>query len=354
MTSRCFRLGELADIVGGELSGNSSTEINGVAGIKEAEVGDITFLANPKYEEYLDKTRASAVIGPKDIQCMKPLIRIENPYLAFLKVLTLFAEKISSKYPRGLHESAVIDSTAAVDENVAMGPYCQVGKNARIGRNSTILFGVFIGDNAEIGEDCLIYPSVTIRENSHLGNRVILHPGVVIGADGFGFAKDGCLNQKIPQIGRVIIEDDVEIGANSTIDRATTGITKICRGSKIDNLVQVAHNVTVGENSIIAAQAGISGSTELGTNVVLGGQAGLVGHIKIGDGAMIGAQAGVTKSIPPEIQVSGYPAREHGKSKKIYAYTSKLPDLVKRLRELEAKVAALEKGELLDKTAKND
>ncbi len=353
MTKACYTLRELAEIVGGEIQGGADTKINGVAGIKEAKKGDITFLANPKYESYIDVTRASAIIGPMDLVCSKPLIRIDNPYLAFLKVLTLFAEEVSARFPRKVHESAVIDKSVVLGENIAIGPFCQVARNAKIGNGSTIVSSVYIGENVTIGEDCLIYPGVTIREGSEIGNRVILHPGVVIGADGFGFAKDGCLNQKIPQIGRVIIEDDVEIGANSTVDRATTGITRVCRGSKLDNLVQVAHNVTIGENSIIAAQAGISGSTELGRNVVLGGQAGLVGHIQIGDEAMVGAQAGVTKSIPPGMKVSGYPAREHARARKLYACLTKLPELLKRIRELEARIEELEKGDMVGKTAKN-
>jgi UDP-3-O-[3-hydroxymyristoyl] glucosamine N-acyltransferase len=183
---------------------------------------------------------------------------------------------------------------------------------------------------------------------------VIIQPGAVIGADGFGFAKDGQTHHKVPQVGRVILEDDVEIGANSTIDRATTGETRIKRGSKIDNLVQIAHNVTVGEDSILAAQVGIAGSTELGKNVVLAGQAGLVGHITIGDGAMVGAQGGVTKSVPPNTAVSGYPAREHGKARKLWAFTNRLPDLFERVKELERKLRELEKGKPFDSTAEDD
>lgn len=354
MTVRNYSLGEIAGIVGGELQGPSETVISGVAGIKEAEHGDITFLANPKYEEFLGVTRASAIIAPLDLVCDKPLIRIENPYLAFLRVITLFAEDVLSKYPRGVHESAIIDPTATLGKNIAIGPFCQLRKGVMLGENTTILFGVFIGDNVTIGDDCIIYPNVTIREKTEIGNRVIIHSGAVIGADGFGFAKDGHSHQKIPQIGRVIIEDDVELGANATVDRATTGITRICSGSKIDNLVQIAHNVKIGANSIIAAQAGISGSTELGERVVLGGQAGLVGHIKIGDDTQVGAQAGVTKSVESNKRISGYPARDHEKALKLSAYTAKLPELFKKIKELEARLAELERGELFDKATKNN
>jgi UDP-3-O-[3-hydroxymyristoyl] glucosamine N-acyltransferase len=354
VSSLQFKLGELAAIVGGEVEGDAGIEIGGVAGIREARSGEITFLANPKYEEFLDETRASAVIGPPDLKIDKPLIRIENPYLAYLKVLNLFAEQLTVQYPRGVHERAVVDGTARLGANVAVGPFCQISAGAEVGANTTILAGSFVGENVQIGEDCLVYPNVTIREGSRIGDRVILQPGVVIGADGFGFAKDGQTHHKVPQIGRVVIEDDVEIGANSTVDRATTGETRIRRGSKIDNLVQIAHNVTVGEDSIIAAQVGISGSTELGRNVVLGGQAGLAGHITIGDGAMVGAQAGVTKSVPANTSVSGYPAREHNKARRLWAYSNRLPELFERVKELERKLARYEEETPLDPSAEDD
>jgi UDP-3-O-[3-hydroxymyristoyl] glucosamine N-acyltransferase len=223
-----------------------------------------------------------------------------------------------------------------------------------LGARTTILPLVCILDAATIGEDCLIYPHVTVRENYVVGNRVILHSGAVIGSDGFGYAKDGDVNRKIPQIGIVHIEDDVEIGANAAIDRATTDVTFIGRGVKIDNLVQIAHNVVVGENSILAAQVGVSGSTQLGRNVVLAGQAGLVGHIQIGDNVMVGAQGGVTKSIPANTKVSGYPAREHGLARKIYALIARLPELFKEVRGLSNRVDALEKGTEGDPPAKDD
>lgn len=354
MSSLQFKLGELADIVGGEVDGDAAVEIDGVAGIREAKTGDITFLANPKYEEFLESTRASAVIGPPGLKIDKPLIRIENPYLAYLKVLNLFAEQLTVSYPRVVHAQAVVDGTAVLGRDVAIGPFCQISAGAVIGDNTTILAGSFVGEDVVIGEDCLIYPNVTIREGSRVGDRVILQPGVVIGADGFGFAKDGQTHHKVPQIGRVIIEDDVEIGANSTVDRATTGETRVKRGSKIDNLVQIAHNVVVGEDSIIAAQVGISGSTELGKNVVLAGQAGLVGHITIGDGAMVGAQGGVTKSVPANTAVSGYPAREHGKARRLWAFTNRLPDLFERVKELEKKLERYEEEAALDSSAEDD
>ncbi|MDH3198178.1 MAG: UDP-3-O-(3-hydroxymyristoyl)glucosamine N-acyltransferase [Candidatus Krumholzibacteria bacterium] len=354
MATRCFKLGDLAALVGGEVEGDAQTEIRGVAGIREAKAGDITFVANPKYEEFLGTTAASAVIGAASLACAQPLIRVGNPYFAYLQVLSFFAQDRAVQYARGVHESAVIDRSAELGENVAVGPFCQIARGVRVGRGTTILCGTFIGEGAEIGEECLLYPNVTVREGTVVGDRVIVQPGAVIGADGFGFAKDGSRHHKVPQIGRVIVEDDVEIGANTCIDRATTGETRVHRGTKIDNLVQVAHNVIVGEDCVIAAQAGISGSTELGRNVTLAGQAGLVGHITIGDNAVVGAQGGVTKSIPPDTTVSGYPAREHGLARRLYAHTARLPDLFRRVRELERIVAELEKGASVDSSATDD
>ncbi len=344
MGARSYKLYELAELVGGTVDGDGQTLIRGVAGIREAEPGEITFIANPKYEEFLGATRASAVITSRELSAPKPVIRIDNPYYAYLQVLNLFAADVAVRYPRGVHESAVVDPSASLGKNVAVGPLCLVGKNARLGDNTTLVAGVFVGEAVEIGSDCLIYPRVTIREGSVLGNRVILQPGVVIGADGFGYAKNGSTHHKVPQIGRVVIEDDVEIGANSCVDRATTGETRVKRGTKIDNLVQLAHNVVMGENCVVAAQAGISGSSEIGNNVVIGGQAALAGHIAVGDRAILAGQAGVTKDVPKNAVVSGYPAREHNAAKRIIAHTALLPDLFKRVKELESRLRELEKG----------
>ncbi len=354
MGARSYRLYELAELVGGTVDGDGQTLIRGVAGIREAEPGEITFIANPKYEEFLGVTRASAVITGRALSAPKPVIRIDNPYYAYLQVLNLFAADIAVRYPRGVHESAVVDPSASLGRNVAVGPLCHVGKNARLGDNSTLVGGVFVGEAAEIGSDCLIYPHVTIREGTVVGNRVILQPGVVLGADGFGYAKNGSTHHKVPQIGRVVIEDDVEIGANSCVDRATTGETRVRRGSKIDNLVQVAHNVVMGEDCVVAAQAGISGSSELGNHVVVGGQAGLAGHIAVGDRAILGGRAGVTKDVRPGTVVSGYPAREHNVAKRLFAYTTMLPELFKRVKELEQRLRELEKGGGRGPSATND
>jgi len=343
LTQRTFTLTELANIAGGKLTGDGSTTITGCAGIRDACAGEITFLANPKYRKYLETTRASAVIGPPGIEYSGPVIVMDDPYLGFLKVLTVFAEARKIHYFKGIHASAIIDPGAEVDADASVGPHCEICQGAKIGRNSVLLMGTYVGNDAVIGEDCLIYPNVTIREECEIGNRVILQPGVVVGSDGFGFAQDDAAPKKIPQVGRVIVEDDVEIGANSTIDRATTGVTRICQGAKIDNLVQIAHNVVVGKNSMLAAQVGISGSTELGEGVIMAGQAGIVGHITIGDRVVVAAQSGVSKSIEDGTVVWGYPARELREAKRINAVTRGLPGMRDKIKELEKRIKALEK-----------
>jgi UDP-3-O-[3-hydroxymyristoyl] glucosamine N-acyltransferase len=353
LAERSYKLHELASLVGGDLEGDGEVEIRGVAGIRDANPGEITFVANPRYEEFVATTRASAIIGRPGLRAAAPLIRSDNPYFAFLQVMNLFAGDAAGRYPRGIHPGAVVDSTARLGRDVAIGPFCQIAGGAVIGDGTTILCGAFVGEGVEIGAGCLIYPGVTIREGSRLGDRVILQPGAVIGSDGFGYARHGSTHYKVPQIGRVVIEDDVEIGANTCVDRATTGETRIGRGTKIDNLVQIAHNVVVGPDSVIAAQAGISGSTEVGRGVVIAGQAGLAGHIVIGDRVTVGAQGGVTKSIPPDMVVSGYPAREHGLARRLYAHTAMLPEMFKRVKELERRVRELEGGDR-GPSAKND
>jgi UDP-3-O-[3-hydroxymyristoyl] glucosamine N-acyltransferase len=352
--SRTFKLSELARIAGGRVTGDGDTTITGVAGIRDARPGEITFLANPKYQEFVSTTRASALIGPRGMPCGVPTIEMDDPYIGFLRVLSVFAEARKVEYPKGIHPTAIIDPGARVDEGASVGPHCQVCRGARIGRNSTVLLGAFIGEGVVIGENCLIYPNVTIREGTQIGDRVILHSGVVVGSDGFGFARDGEVNRKIPQIGIVVIEDDVEIGANSTVDRATIGVTRICSGTKIDNLVMIAHNVVVGKNSMLAAQVGISGSTEVGEGVIMAGQAGCVGHIRIGNRVIVGAQSGVSKSIPDDTTVFGYPAREHQQAKKLLALTRRLPEMNETIKRLEKRIQELEEGRKRDQAAKDD
>jgi UDP-3-O-[3-hydroxymyristoyl] glucosamine N-acyltransferase len=351
---RSYKLGELAALVGGRLEGDAELVIHGVAGIREAQPGDITFVANPRYEEFVDATRASAILAAPGLQANIPLIRTDNPYFAYFQVLNLFAGDAAARYARGVHPQAVVERGVTLGADVSIGPFCHIGAGTEIGDGTTLVAGVFVGQKARIGSRCLIYSHVTIREECRLGDRVILQPGVVIGSDGFGYARHGGIHHKIPQIGYVVIEDDVEIGANSCVDRATTGETRIGRGTKIDNLVQVAHNVTLGENAVLAAQVGISGSTEVGKNVSMGGQAGVGGHLTIGDRAMVGGQSGVTKSIPADTMVSGYPAREHSVARRIYAHIALLPELFKRVKNIERRLGLRQEGGEVGSSAEND
>jgi UDP-3-O-[3-hydroxymyristoyl] glucosamine N-acyltransferase len=327
-------LKEIARLIDGEVLGDEDAVITGISGIKEAVDGDLTFLANPKYIHLMETTRAAAVITSRDItNAPKPIIRTDNPSLAFAKIISLLMTD-ELQYPSGIHPAAVVSKNVKLGRDVALQPYVVLDDGAEIGDRTIIYAGTYIGHHTKIGSDCLIYPNVVIREKIEIGNRVIIHSGTVIGSDGFGFATVQGTHHKIPQIGTVVIEDDVEIGANVTIDRARFGRTLISRGTKIDNLVQIAHNVEVGENSIIIAQAGISGSTVIGKNVTIAGQAGLVGHITIGDNAVLAAQAGVTKSVPPDTCVSGYPAKPHEQAKRINAFIQRLPELFEAVKKL--------------------
>ena len=335
-------LGKIADTVKGELVGDPDIVITGISGIKEAQKGDITFLANSKYQRLMKITRASAIITSRGLMdSNKPLIITTNPSLAFSKVIELVAPNHIG-YPKGIHPSAVISKSAKVGKNVSIGPNAIIENGVSVGDNTVIYGGCYVGSFAVIGEECLIYPNVTMRERVEIGNRVIIHSGTVIGSDGFGFATVRGVQKKIPQIGTVVIEDDVEIGANVTIDRARFDKTVIGKGAKIDNLVQIAHNVIIGKNCIIVAQAGISGSTTLGKGVILAGQAGLVGHITVGDGAIVAAQAGVTKSVSRGTKVSGYPAKPHRIAKRVNACVQRLPEVYRKIKELEEKIKQLE------------
>ena len=337
-------LQEINETAGGELCGDGATEIYGVAGIKEACPGEITFVANPKYRREMDSTHASAIIIGKDhIWNGKPVIRVENPYFAFVRVLELFAShKQQPVY--GINETVILGHNATLGEHISIQAHTVVGNNVEIGDNTIIGPMVYIGDDTHIGSDVLVYPRVTIREGVTIGNSVIIHSGAVIGSDGFGFAKVSDRHHKIPQIGTVIIEDDVEIGANTTIDRATmtNGATIIKRGTKIDNLAQIAHNVVIGEDCLITAQTGIAGSTEIQDRVTFAGQSGVVGHLTIGHDSVILARGGVTKDLPPHSYVSGFPAMPHSKDLRIQASMNKLPEVLAHIAQLEKKVAELE------------
>ena len=338
-------LAELAEELGGVVVGDASIVIRGVAGIREAQPGDLTFLANARYEAHLDATRASAVLAGRDRSSAPiPMIQVDNPYLAFQRAVRVFRPGAARPAP-GIHPTAVVSPEAEIGPDVAIGPQCVVERGARLGARVVLGAGCVVGEGAVIGEDTLLWPRVVVRDECVLGARCIVHPGAVIGGDGFGFAFDHGRYHKVPQVGNVVVGDDVEIGANACIDRATTDATRIGEGTKIDNLVQIGHNVVVGRHCIIVAQVGVAGSTELEDHVTLGGQAGLVGHIRIGARAMVGAQSGVTKSVPADTVVTGYPAVPHPIWKRLYALLQKLPQLFQRTRELERRVEAIERHE---------
>lgn len=343
--SRPLALKEIAASINGELIGRGDIVIKGVNGIDEAGEGDISFIINPKYEGLLATTKASAVVVPKSINKTfdKPLIKVDSSSVAFSKVVNLiFPDRIP--HPKGIHPSAIISKEAKVGVNAAFGPYTVVEDGASIGDNTVVHPFSYIGKNTKVGKDCILYPNVTVREEVIIGDGVIIHPGSVIGSDGFGYdtARDGT-HVKIPQLGTVVIEDDVELGACVTVDRARFSKTVIGRGSKIDNLCQIAHNVTMGPHCLIAAQSGISGSVEMGRNVVLGGQAGIVDHVKIGDFVTAGAKTGITKSFPAKTTLFGYPAKPAEKMRDIIACLGLLPKLYERVRSLEARIKELSK-----------
>ncbi|MCI0369934.1 MAG: UDP-3-O-(3-hydroxymyristoyl)glucosamine N-acyltransferase [candidate division NC10 bacterium] len=333
-----MRLDALARTLGCTLEGDGSAEVTGVAPIETAGPEDLTFLHHPKYLQHLATTRAAAVIMPPGTQSPPcAILRHENPYLAFATALRLlFPEK-----PRwtGVHPQAAVAATARLAPGVAVGAFAVIEEGAEVGEETQIGPQVYVGRGSRIGRSCLLYPQVVIREGVMVGDRVVIHSGTVVGSDGFGYARDAQGgSHKVPQVGRVMIEDDVELGANVTVDRATLGATRIGRGTKVDNLVQIAHNVVIGEGSIIVAQVGIAGSTEVGRHVTIAGQAGLVGHLKIGDRTVIGSQAGVGEDLPAGAIVLGSPAVPHMTAKRIFTAWTKLPDLLRRIRKLEQRL----------------
>ncbi len=335
-------LRELAGLVGGDIAGDESTIIKGVASIDNAAEGDITFIASPKYIAGISGTKASAIIASPDIKELhgKNFLYVKNPYLAFAKTLVIFNPP-PLPY-KGVHPNACIHHTAEIGSSVSIYPHVYIDEGAKIGDRVVLYPGVYIGKGASINDESILYSNVSVREGCRLGKRVIIHCNSVVGSDGFGFAKDGTKYHKIPQVGIVRIEDDVEIGACVTIDRATLGETVIGRGTKIDNLVQIAHNVIIGEDSVIVAQAGIAGSTKIGSRVTLAGQVGVVGHIEITDDVIIGSQSGVAQDIPDKGVFSGTPAIPHREWLKAQNIFAKLPEMRKMLLELEKKVKELE------------
>ena len=331
-------LQELATTSGGELIGDPSLQITGAASLVEATPGEISFFGNRKYIGLLRKTRASAVFVPTDFaeSIGAAQIRVGNPTKAFEQVVLKFAPKPIT-FPPGIHPSAVVDPSARLGQHVSVQPHAVVEPGTTIGDDTIIGAGSYIGHETVIGSACLIYPLVTIRERSCIGSRVIIHSGAVIGADGFGFEMVEGRQQKIQQLGIVQIDDDVEIGANTTVDRARFGRTWIQQGVKIDNLVQIAHNVVIGKNSVIVAQTGISGSTRVGERVTMAGQVGIVGHVEIADGSIIAAQSGVSKSVPGGVWF-GYPAGPIDEIKQQIAWIRSLGKLFARVKEIEKKL----------------
>lgn len=334
-------LGEIAFFLGGRIIGNGDVPIRRIRAIDEAGEGDLTFLANPKYKKKMETTGASAILVAAETSCPgKNLLVVDEPYVALGRLLALFYPE--DRREAGVSGKACIETGAQVSQEAVLYPGVHVCKGARVEREAVLHPGVFIGQDAVVGEASILYPRVTLYRRCLIGRRVVIHAGAVIGTDGFGYARPGKENLKIPQVGYVQIDDDVEIGANTTIDRGTLGRTWVQRGVKIDNLVQIAHNVVIGEYSVVVAQVGISGSTHLGRGVVVGGQAGLVGHIRIGDHAMIAAGSGVHKDVAPGRVVAGKPHMPHGDWLKMEACRSKLPAMRETLAALLRRVAALE------------
>lgn len=340
-----FSAQQIAMLAGGRVEGNPDTAVSGFGKIEEAKAGDLAFLANPKYEEYLYSTQASIVIVNESLELKQAvgatLIRVPDAYSAFAALLAQY-EAMQQQMLTGRQEPSFVHDTATVGNNVFIGAFAYIGRNAKIGNNVKIHPQVFIGDEVVIGDNSVLNPGVKVYHRCVIGKNVIVHAGTVIGSDGFGFAPqpDGTF-KKVPQMGNVVLEDDVEVGSNTTIDRATIGSTLIKAGAKIDNLVQIAHNVEIGSHTVIAAQTGISGSTKVGQGVMIGGQVGIVGHIKIGDGAKINAQSGVSKGIEPGKAVTGSPAFDYTAALRSQAAARRLPDLEKKVKELESQLEQL-------------
>jgi UDP-3-O-[3-hydroxymyristoyl] glucosamine N-acyltransferase len=342
-----YTLQQIALAVNGRIVGETDIKITGLGALNTAQTGQISFYGDTRYQKDLEQTRASALIAASEIPGFKgSQILVPNPKLAFAKVLALFAPSLSGF--QGVSPAAFVHATARIAEKAVIHPLVYIGENASIGKETVLFPGVFIGDRVRVGERSILYPQVSVLRDCMIGNDVIIHSGTVIGSDGFGFTPEEKANAKIPQIGIVQIDDQVEIGANCCIDRATLGKTWLKRGVKTDNLVQIAHNVVIGEDSIVVAQVGISGSVQIGREVVIAGQAGLTDHITIGDRVMIGGRAGVTKSLASGEAVTGVPAMPYRQWLRTWGLIGRLPDYAERLKKLEKKVMGLEQ-QLSDK-----
>ncbi len=338
-----FTVDEIARRLGGRVEGDASVVINGVESLNAARQGNLSFLSNPRYSPQMKTTRASAVLVNEAWQgeTSAVLIRVPSADAAFAQVAFWLARP-AVVYKPGIHPTAVIAEGVTLGKDVVVGPHCVIEPGAVIGDGTVLVAQCYVGHACEIGKNCRFYPMATLREYTKVGDRVILHNGAVIGSDGFGYVREAGHYTKIPQVGIVVLEDDVEIGANTTIDRARFGETRIGKGTKLDNLIQIAHNVTIGEDTAMAAQAGVSGSARIGSRVQTGGQIGVAGHIEIGDDCVVMAQAGVTKDVPPKSVMFGSPAMGAIEAKKLHAHTMRLPEMKKRVAELEARIKALE------------
>ncbi|MCF7809580.1 UDP-3-O-(3-hydroxymyristoyl)glucosamine N-acyltransferase [bacterium] len=343
MNAESITTGDLAERLSCDIEGDQFLMLKGIATIEEAEPDQLTFLANPRYRKQLTSCRAGAIIISSDMEASPDIVKIisKEPYKDFRRALEIFYPVVDADIPAGINPGTQIHKTAIVGGNARIGAFVGISAGVTIGENCTIYNGAYIGQNVEIGSGCIIGFNAVIRSDIQLGNRVTIGDGTIVGFDGFGYTPDQGEYFKIPQVGTVVIEDDVEIGANCCIDRASIGVTRIGRGSKLDNLIQVAHGVKIGTNTVIAAQTGISGSTTIGSGVIMGGQVGVAGHIKVGDGMIVGAQSGVTKSVDIKGVISGYPARQHSVSLRRDASISQITKLMKRISELEAKVEGL-------------
>jgi UDP-3-O-[3-hydroxymyristoyl] glucosamine N-acyltransferase len=340
------KLCELAERVGGEVIGDDQWLIAGIASIEDAGPRDITFISHPRYLPYARNCQAGALIAGDDVIQHLPagsrpnLLRVSDPAVAFARILHLFAD--APLHRPGVSPGAMVDPSARISESATVFPFVYIGREVEVGRGTVLYPGVFLGDRAHVGEECVLHPQVTVREGCRVGNRVVLHPGVVIGSDGFGYAGRGRERIKVPQIGSVEVEDDVEIGANTTVDRATLGRTYIGQGVKIDNLVQIGHNVSIGEHSLVIAQAGIAGSTRIGRDVILAGQTGVADHMEIGDRAVIGPKSGIARPVPAGAVLSGaLDAAPHKDWLKVMVLLPRLPELWEAVRRMERRVARI-------------
>tara|TARA_R110002096_G_scaffold192564_2_gene374228 strand:+ start:58991 stop:60013 length:1023 start_codon:yes stop_codon:yes gene_type:complete len=335
-----FSAQQIADLLEGKVEGNPEITVNNLSKIEEGNPGTLSFLANPQYAPFIYQTKASIVIVADDFVAEEKidstLIRVENPYQSFAKLLELYNQLKHNK--QGIDKEARISESAQIGENCYIGAFCYIGENVKLGDNCKIYPGSFIGDNSQIGENALFFSGTKVYSDCILGKNITLHSGVVIGGDGFGFAPNNNSYDKVAQIGNVIIEDHVEIGANTTIDRATLGSTIIRKGVKLDNLIQIAHNVEIGENTVIAAQSGVAGSTKIGSNCMIGGQVGIIGHLNIGNNVKIAAQSGVASNIKDDAIIQGSPAFAIGDYKKAYVYFRKLARMADDIDKLKKQV----------------